>query len=124
MTNKETHVEKYLAFKREAEKEDIFGPLRVEAYFYALFHLINAVCAQSGIHIDKHQQIRATLERHNEIMHDMTEQVWTGFQEIENRLRPGLVYGGQRDNAAVIRAATVFHTVEILLLEKLDHDKA
>jgi hypothetical protein len=38
---------------------------RIEAYFNASFHLIEAVAARIGLHIQKHQKVRSELEGTN-----------------------------------------------------------
>lgn len=48
MTVFDKHYSKFLMFKKDAENEDISTPLRIEAYFYASFHLIEAVSAKHG----------------------------------------------------------------------------
>ncbi|MEX2704174.1 MAG: hypothetical protein ACTSSA_10395 [Candidatus Freyarchaeota archaeon] len=48
MTDRERHLEKYRMFKRDAENPSVSPPTRVEAYFSAAFHLIEACVAGRG----------------------------------------------------------------------------
>ncbi|MHA1579230.1 MAG: hypothetical protein ACTSUQ_06345 [Candidatus Freyarchaeota archaeon] len=48
MTDRERHFEKYRMFKRDAENPSVSPPTRVEAYFSAAFHLIEACVAGRG----------------------------------------------------------------------------
>ncbi|HDM78481.1 MAG: hypothetical protein JRI35_04900 [Deltaproteobacteria bacterium] len=112
MSNFEKHLEKYEMFKHDATNDSVSIPLRIEAYFYAAFHLIEAVAARHGLHVEKHQRVRSFLVRHSEIMGDETEKVWQAFQEIENQLRPGQVYGGQVNGWKLRRARELFIVIE------------
>jgi hypothetical protein len=79
MSQYQTHIEKYRMFKVDAEKETVSAPLRIEAYFSAIFHLIEASASKYNIHIDKHQNVRELLERNLEIFRNDTEVVWRIF---------------------------------------------
>ena len=89
MTDRERHFEKYRMFKRDAENPSVSPPTRVESYFSAAFHLIEACVAGRGIHVDKPQQVGAVLEAHADVFGGNTDRVWRAFQRIENRIRPG-----------------------------------
>jgi hypothetical protein len=45
MSKFDRHKKKYEMFKSDASNEDISIPLRIEAYFYAAFHLIESLAA-------------------------------------------------------------------------------
>ena len=99
-------------FKRDAENENVSTPLRIEAYFYAAFHLMEALSAKQGLHIEKHQKVRAFLEKHYEILGNETNNVWRAFHEIENQIRPGQIYGGQINGKKLKRAKELFQIIE------------
>ena len=82
-------------FRLDAENEEVSIPIRIEAYFYAAFHFIEAMAGRKGFHVEKHQRVRSFLEKNNEILKNETEKVWRSFHEIENQIRPGQIYGGQ-----------------------------
>jgi len=67
MTDFNIHMDKYLMFKADAESESNSIPTRVDAYFNACFHLIEANAAKKGLHIEKHQRVRSMLEKNHQI---------------------------------------------------------
>lgn len=103
MSSHEVHLKKYEMFFRDAENEKNSEPTRIEAYFEASFHAIEAVSAQHKVHINKHQLVRTLLEKHDKIFGEDTEKIWRAFQEIENQIRPGQPYGGAVDGEALKR---------------------
>ena len=114
MTDFNIHNKKYRMFKADAENETNSIPTRIEAYFYACFHLIEAIAARKAIHIEKHQKVRSILERNQQIFGDNTEDVWRAFQEIENQIRPGQIYGGLIDGKKLKRTKELFGVVNNL----------
>lgn len=119
MTSFNIHNEKYLMFKADAENETNSILTRIEAYFYACFHLIEAIAAKKGIHIEKHQKVRSILERNHQIFGDNTEMVWRPFHEIENQIRPGQIYGGLIDGKKLKRTKELFEEVETICEDAL-----
>jgi len=113
------HKEKYKMFKADAESESNSIPLRIEAYFYSAFHLIEAIAANAGIHVEKHQKVRTILEKNLHIFKDSTEKLWKAFQEIENQIRPGQIYGGAVNGKKLKRTKELFETIEALCGVKL-----
>ena len=122
MTVFDKHYSKFLMFKKDAENEGISIPLRIEAYFYASFHLIEAVSAKHGIHIEKHQKVRATLETAVHIFGDKTETIWRTFLEIENQIRPGQIYGGAVNGEKLKRTKELFNTIEHICGDLVEDD--
>ncbi len=114
MSDSNSHKEKYLMFKHDAENEINSIPTRIEAYFNALFHLIESKAAELGIHIEKHQKVRLILENNQEIFRESTEKVWRSFQEIENQIRPGQIYGGAIDGKKLGRTQDLFRLIEAI----------
>ena len=120
MSKFDRHKEKYEMFKNDALNEDISIPLRIEAYFYAAFHLIESLAAQIGLHIEKHQKVRSFLEKNHELVGDETDKLWRSFREIEQNLRPGQVYGGQINGQKLTRARELFELIEAICERNLD----
>lgn len=114
MANFDIHKEKYLMFKRDAEDKENSIPTRIEAYFNASFHLIELRASESGIHIDKHQSVRTMLEKNNQIFKEDTERAWRAFQEIENQIRPGQIYGGVINGKKLNRTIELFKIIETI----------
>jgi hypothetical protein len=112
MSNFDTHKEKYRMFKKDAMNEQNSTPIRIEAYFYSAFHLIEATAIQSGVHIEKHQQVRTVLEKNSQIFKENTEAVWRAFHEIENQIRPGQIYGGAINGNKLKRTIELFKAIE------------
>ncbi len=92
MGSMNNHMELYGKFKKDAENENNYEGTRVEAYFLAAFHLIEACAAEERVHINKHQRVREVLEENTFIFEKDTENVWRAFQRIENQLRPKFAY--------------------------------
>jgi hypothetical protein len=103
MSSFEIHIKKYHMFLKDAINEQNSEPTRIEAFFEATFHLIEAVTAKYRIHINKHKLVRNVLELNKEIFGEDTEKVWRAFQEIENQIRPGQAYGGAINGEALER---------------------
>lgn len=112
MASIETHLKKYGLFKKDASNEKNSIPTRIEAYFNASFHLIEACSGKKGIHVNKHSTIRSKLEESPDIFEDSTEDVWRAFQELENQIRPGQIYGGQINGKKLKRAQELFDRIE------------
>lgn len=114
MSNLETHLEKYRMFKTDACNASNSFPIRIEAYFYAAFHLIEAMVAKVGSHIEKHQKVRTMLEKNPNIFGKNTEQIWRAFHEIENQIRPGQIYGGAINGKKLGRTIGLFQVIETI----------
>lgn len=115
------HTKKYKMFLKDAENEENSQPTRIEAYFEACFHLIEAVAAQKRLHINKHQLVRKVLEENESVFGENTENIWRSFQKIENQIRPGQIYGGAIDGEALKntkRLASVIEEVCNTILRK------
>ncbi|MHA1431506.1 MAG: hypothetical protein ACTSRV_14105 [Candidatus Freyarchaeota archaeon] len=99
MTDRERHLEKYRMFKRDAENPSVSPPTRVEAYFSAAFHLIEACVA--------------------DVFGGNTDRVWRAFQRIENQIRPGQLYEGKINGEAVEDTEKNFREIEEICLKLL-----
>ncbi len=119
MPQHDIHMTKYQGFKKVAENEDDFIPARIGAYFEAAYHLIEAVAAGRGIHIDSHNRVRAALETNHDLFREKTNIVWNSFQEIEKRIRPGQIYGGKINGKNLEKTRVIFTTIEEICQEAL-----
>lgn len=106
------HLEKYRLFRKDASNEDNSIPTRIEAIFEACFHLIEACMAKNGLHINKHQRVRSMVISNSDVFGEDCESVWRAFQELENQIRPGQVYGGKIDGPQLERAQRLMKKVE------------
>lgn len=113
------HMEQYTAFKKTADLPGATPPGRVELLFLAAFHLIEACAAKRGQHINKHQNVRAELQRNPVILGDRTEQVWRAFNDLQGDFRAKFVYGGRWTEKDLSDAVRSFETVERLCMEVL-----
>lgn len=106
------HLHKYKNFKLEAGRGK-YPPSRIENYFLACFHLIEAFAfLKSQIHIQKHQKVRGVLERNEEVFGKDTEKVWKLFEELENKVRIATSYGGKEDGEKIKRAKEILGEIE------------
>ena len=105
-------MKKYNLFKKDGENKENSEPTRIEALFEASFHLIEACAALHRIHINKHQMLRQELEKNKDIFSEKTEAVWSKFQELENQIRPGQIYGGKINGEQLKRAEEIFNKIE------------
>ncbi len=119
MASHEAHMLKYRMFLRDAQNEENSVPTRIEAYFQAAFHLIDAVAALRDIHINRHRDVRRVLESNPELFEGDAELVWRSFQIIENQIRPGQTYGGRIDGEALERTRELFEQIERACLKRL-----
>jgi len=113
MTSFEKHMEKYELFKKDAENSTVSHMSRIEAYFMASFHLIEAVMAKNEKHINKHTMLRSILTK-EDVFGEKTETVWRNFQTIENQIRPGQEYGGKINGEELKRAKELFEEIKTI----------
>ncbi len=119
MTSYEKHIEKYGLFKKDAENETVSHMSRIEAYFSASFHLIEAVMAKHEKHINKHTMVRSILTK-EDIFEGNTDAIWRSFQTLENQIRPGQEYGGKINGEELKKAKELFDEIEKICKEKLE----
>jgi len=111
MSSFEIHKKKYGLFRKDAENKDNSHMTRIEAYFEACFHLIDACAALFDVHINKHQNVRKIVEENEEIFGEKTTLVWNKFQELENKIRPGQAYGGRINGEQLKKSAEIFKVI-------------
>ncbi len=115
----DVHLHKYENFKKEAEKGE-YPPSRIENYFLACFHLIEAFAFfKAAIHIQKHQKVRRILEENKTIFGEDTETVWRNFEELENQVRVATSYGRRENGKMVEIAKEILRKIEKLCGELL-----
>jgi len=112
MTSMEIHLEKYGLFRKDSRNEDNSIPTRIEAIFEACFHLIEACMAKNGLHIQRHQKVRPMIIDHENVFREDSESVWRAFQELENQIRPGQIYGGRINGPQLERAERIIDNLE------------
>lgn len=113
------HKEKYLRFKKDAENETLFVPTRIDAYFNAMFHLIEAIASLNQVHVDVHQKLRKVLENNPDVFGEETELVWTNFIKLERDIRPGQVYGRPINGEKLKEAQKAVSLIEGACLKEL-----
>ena len=115
----ETHYEKYQRFKDSAE-QDRYIPSRIEDSFKSAFHLIEAVLAKKlGLHIQKHQKVRAILKQNPGVFENKTDEVINEFHEIENKIRVATGYGKRHNGELLEKTQKSFNKIESICLLKL-----
>ncbi len=119
MSKYQNHKEKYLRFKKDAENEDLFSPTRIEAYFNAMFHLIEAIASQHNVHIDVHKNLKRILESNPDIFGKDSNTVCSNFIKLEREIRPGQVYGGLINGEKLKEAQKVVSLIENICLKDL-----
>ena len=114
MAVKAVHLANYERFKADALREEISDGLRVEAFFLAALHLVDACAAQASVHIGKHQHVRRELEANLRLFGAETEAVWRAFQDLETRVRPRFVYGSGGTPGDFQEARDLFARIEAI----------
>lgn len=112
MASLDIHLKKYKMFKKDAFNESNSEPTRIEAFFEAAFHLIEATANLSDVHINKHKMVRKMLQENQNIFEEKTETVWRTFQSIETQIRPGQAYGGKINGEKLKEALRAFESIE------------
>jgi phenylpyruvate tautomerase PptA (4-oxalocrotonate tautomerase family) len=107
-------------FLKDATNEQNSEPTRIEAFFEAAFHLIEAVAAEHRIHVNKHKLVRDVLKLNKEVFGEDTEKVWRAFQEIENQIWPGQAYGGAINGEALERTRELVEVIRGLCEKRLN----
>ncbi len=112
MAQKAVHLKRYETLRADAYRAENSAEIRVEAWFLAAFHHIDACAAKLGRHIGKHQNVRKELEATDRIFGPHTRDVWQSFQELETRVRPKFVYGSEWTAKDLALAQRLFESIE------------
>jgi len=115
------HRDLYKKFKKDAENKTLFEGTRVEAYFLATFHLIEACAAKERIHINKHQNVRRAIEENLFLFGEESESIWRNFQIIENQLRPKFAYSMSWNKEDMEKIIEHLKVIEKICLKRLKH---
>ncbi|MFQ5839053.1 MAG: hypothetical protein ACE5JE_09655 [Thermoplasmata archaeon] len=115
----ERHLRLYERLKEDGLTKDLHEETATEALFLAAFHLIDACAALQGVHIGKHQRVRADLEANRFIFGERTEEVWRLFNELERDLRPRFAYGFSWTPEDFARVREAFAALEAICGEVL-----
>ena len=121
MSEFKVHLELYTKFKKDAENKALFEGTRVEAYFLATFHLIEACAAKERIHINKHQNVRRAIEENEFIFKEGSEDMWRSFQIIENQIRPKFAYSMSWNDADMKKLHEIFQKIEKICLKVIEN---
>jgi len=116
MSKLEAHLARYHEFKDAAEATKSPG-LKVEGWFLAAYHLIEACAAKRHLHIQKHQRVPAELRQNPIILGSRSETVAEAFLFLDNRARTRFVYGVGGSDADLDEAREKFGTIEEACLE-------
>jgi len=111
MTRMESHLARYREFKKSAELSDS-DAVKVESWFLAAYHAIEACAAKHRIHIQKHHLVPRELERNPAIFGERTKQVADAFRYLDFEARAKFVYGGSGKASDLVLAKRSFETIE------------
>ncbi|MEW5896271.1 MAG: hypothetical protein AB1668_01135 [Nanoarchaeota archaeon] len=114
MSSLDIHIKKYQLFRKDAFNERNSPMTRIESLFEASFHLIEACCALHRLHINKHQLVRKLLEENVALFQENSPEVWRKFQDLENQIRPGQLYGGKINGERLKESQAIFSFIEAL----------
>lgn len=118
MVRLEQHLAKYREFKRAADLSDS-ASVKVEAWFLAAYHLIEACAAKRRVHIQKHQRVPEELRRNPTILGGRTKEVADAFRYLDFEARAKFVYGASGSRADLEKAKSSFEVLESVCLEVL-----
>ncbi len=118
MVRLEQHLVRYREFRRAAELSEA-DAVKVEAWFLAAYHLIEACAAKRRIHIQKHQRVPDELGRNPSILGNRTREVADAFRFLDLEARGKFVYGASGTKADLDRARRSFGVIESACQEVL-----
>ncbi len=118
MARLDQHLTKYREFRRAAELADA-DAVKVETWFLAAYHLIEACAAKRRIHIQKHQRVPDELARNPSILGNRTKEVADAFRFLDLEARAKFVYGASGTKADLERAKRSFEAIESACQEVL-----
>jgi len=119
MTRLENHLARYREFREAAEKA-VADAVRIEAWFLAAYHLIEACAAKRRIHIQKHSRVPDELSRNPDILGALAKEVSDAFRFLDLEARAKFVYGASGTEADLARARRSFEAIESACLEVLE----
>ena len=114
---KEGHLEAYRQFRESYRSdlergEELIKPIAQNALMLA-FHLIEAVLAMDGRHVNKHQLLPRYLRNNpSTLLTDSEREELAELYETLEMLRPARVYGGKGNGEALRRIREIVGRVE------------
>src|SRR3989344_3508006 len=108
MSSLEIHLQKFHLFRKDGYNEENSAMTRIASLFEAGFHLIESCFALHRLHINKHQLMRKFIEENPIVLKANGEEIWKSFQELENQIRPGQLYGGKINGEHLRKAQEAF----------------
>ncbi len=123
MSSLEIHLQKYQLFRKDGYNQENSVMTRIASLFEAGFHLIESCFALQRLHINKHQLVRKFIEENKDVLNERGGEIWKSFQELENQIRPGQLYGGKINGEHLRKAQEVFALVEEVCLPILRKEK-
>ena len=114
----ENHLARYRDFRVAAETSEA-DAVRVESWFLAAYHLIEACAAKRRLHIQKHTRVPEELTRNPDILGDRTRVVVNAFRYLDLEARAKFVYGASGTSADLERARRSFEEIESACQEVL-----
>ncbi|HKZ64463.1 MAG TPA: hypothetical protein VJ400_08470 [Thermoplasmata archaeon] len=118
MSRLETHLARFREF-RDAASATEADAVRVESWFLASYHAIEACAAKNRLHIQKHSRVPEELTRNLAIFGDRTREVVEAFRFLDLEARAKFVYGGSGTDADLRRARQSFEAIEAICTEAL-----
>ena len=118
MTRLENHLARYREFRAAADASEA-DAVRVESWFLAAYHLIEACAAKRRVHIQKHTKVPEELLRNPEILGDRAKEVADAFRFLDLEARAKFVYGASGTASDLGRARRSFEAIEAACLEAL-----
>lgn len=118
MSRLETHLARYREF-RDAASATGADAVRVESWFLAAYHAIEACAAKKRLHVQKHSRVPEELSRNPAIFGERTRDIVEAFRFLDLEARAKFVYGGSGTDADLRRARQSFETIEAICTEVL-----
>ena len=118
MSRLETHLVKARKFQEGADRATS-PEMKVEAWFLAAYHFIEACAAKHRIHIQKHQRVPEELKHSRQIFGEKTMLVSDAYEYLDGEARAKFVYGDSGTDEDLERARTSFETVRRVCEEAL-----
>src|SRR3972149_1323485 len=119
MSRLETHLARFREFRDAASSATEADAVRVESWFLASYHAIEACAAKKRVHIQKHSRVPEELTRNLAIFGDRTREVVEAFRFLDLEARAKFVYGGSGTDADLRRARQSFEAIEAICTEAL-----
>ncbi len=125
----EGHLEAYRQFResyiRDLERgEALIKPIAQNALMLA-FHLIEAVLAMDGQHVNKHQQLpRFLRSTPSTVLTESERQELARLYETLEMLRPARVYGSKGNGEALRRIRETVERIERICLRYVEVDSS